>query len=394
MAPIKYSQIAETKSFYGLSLGLAMLAGLGLYAAYEIEQAGHYITGMNNQIVWGLPHIFAITLILSASGVLNVTSLSSVFGKSHYQPLARLSGLLGITLLTSGLAVLVLDLGRPDRLLIAMTHYNFKSIFTWNIFLYTGLILLVAGYLWVMMDRRLHFYYQQLGLWVFIGRLVLTTGTGSIFGFLVAREAYSTAILAPLFIALSLALGMAVFLLVLLAIFKWGRRDLGIAFLQNPKRLLGIFIAAVFYLLLVYQLTHLYITGRQEVAYFFLLEGGLYTLLFWLGYLILGTLVPLLLIYLPQFAHSITATASAAGLVVIGSFALLYVLIIGGQAYPLEMFPNHRVLESSFFDAGVNRYTPSIWEWLLGIGSFSFAGVLTLIGLRVLPFLFEPTRDV
>ena len=35
---------------------------------------GHIVTGMNNQIVWGLPHVFAIFLIVAASGVLNVAS--------------------------------------------------------------------------------------------------------------------------------------------------------------------------------------------------------------------------------------------------------------------------------------------------------------------------------
>jgi len=39
---------------------------------------------MNNQIVWGLPHVFAIFLIVAASGVLNVSSIGSVFNKPAY----------------------------------------------------------------------------------------------------------------------------------------------------------------------------------------------------------------------------------------------------------------------------------------------------------------------
>ena len=45
-----------------------------------------------------------------------------------------LSALLAIALLMGGLMVLMLDLGRPDRLIVAMTHFNFKSIFAMNIF--------------------------------------------------------------------------------------------------------------------------------------------------------------------------------------------------------------------------------------------------------------------
>ena len=35
--------------------------------------------------------------------------------------------------------VLMLDLGRPDRLIVAATHYNFTSVFAWNVFLYSGM---------------------------------------------------------------------------------------------------------------------------------------------------------------------------------------------------------------------------------------------------------------
>jgi Ni/Fe-hydrogenase subunit HybB-like protein len=80
-----------------------------------MEEHGHVITGMDNQIVWGLPHVFAIFMIVAASGVLNVASIGSVFGQPVYKPRAPLSGLLCVALLAGGLMVLMLDLGRPDR---------------------------------------------------------------------------------------------------------------------------------------------------------------------------------------------------------------------------------------------------------------------------------------
>ncbi|MCP4696308.1 MAG: polysulfide reductase NrfD, partial [Gammaproteobacteria bacterium] len=112
-----YSEIeGKSLGFYALLgiVGIIILAGLG--AAYYMEHNGHYVTGMNNQVVWGIPHVFAIFLIVAASGALNVASVRSVFAIAVYRPLARLSGLLAITLLVGGLAVQVLDLGRADRL--------------------------------------------------------------------------------------------------------------------------------------------------------------------------------------------------------------------------------------------------------------------------------------
>src|SRR4030066_287629 len=157
---------------------------------------------MSNQIIWGTPHVFAVFLIVAASGALNFASIASVFDRQIYKPLSRLSGLLAIALLAGGLAVLVLDLGRPERLIVAMTYYNFKSIFAWNIILYIGFMLIVAVYLWMMFERRFNDYSKPAGMAAFLWRLTLTTGTGSIFGFLVAREAYDSALLAPMFIIL------------------------------------------------------------------------------------------------------------------------------------------------------------------------------------------------
>jgi molybdopterin-containing oxidoreductase family membrane subunit len=394
MKNVTYS-IIEGKSvgFYGGIVISVLLVILGLWAAYNMEHHGHVLTSMNNQIVWGMPHIFAIFLILAASGVLNVASISSVFRKTFYHPLARLSALLAITLLVGGLSILVLDLGRPDRLIVAMTSYNFQSIFAWNIFLYNGFLLVCAIYLWFMMERRMQRYYPTAGLIAFIWRLILTTGTGSIFGFLVAREAYNTAIMAPLFIALSLVLGLAVFLIALLIDCWETRCQLGEGILHRPKTLLGVFISVVFYFVLVYHITNLYITGRHGVEYFILANGGIYTVLFWGGYLFLGTVLPLLLLYHQRFTNSRASIAVASILSIIGGFALLYVIILGGQAYPLEIFPGKEIVSSGFFDQGIHSYTPSGWEIMLGFAGVGISALLTVFALRILPFMPRSLAD-
>jgi molybdopterin-containing oxidoreductase family membrane subunit len=377
----------------GIAVSLLFIL-LGLFAAYNMEHHGHAITGMTNQIVWGMPHIFAIFLILAASGVLNVASIGSVFRKAFYSPLARLSALLAITLLIGGLSVLVLDLGRPDRLIIAMTYYNLKSIFAWNILLYNGFIIICAIYLWFMMERRMQRYYPTAGLIALIWRLILTTGTGSIFGFLVAREAYHTAIMAPLFIALSLSLGLAIFLIVLLIDCWETRGPLGERILHRPKTLLGILIGAVFYFVLVYHITHLYLTGRHGVEYFILAGGGIYTVLFWGGYIFLGTILPLLLLYHEKFTGNRATIGAASLLTIIGGFSLLYVIIIGGQAYPLEIFPGMEVTSSGFFDdSPVHAYTPSGWEIMLGLSGIAISALLTVLALRIMPFMPRSLAD-
>jgi Ni/Fe-hydrogenase subunit HybB-like protein len=393
MATAQYREIdGRSGAYFALLavLGALVLAGLG--AAWTMEDEGHYVTGMSNRIVWGTPHVFAVFLIVAASGVLNVASIASVFGREFYKPLARLSGLLALTLLAGGLAVLVLDLGRPDRLIVAMTHYNFKSIFAWNIFLYSGFFAVVALYLWTMFERRMNGYSNRAGMLAFLWRLVLTTGTGSIFGFLVAREPYNSALLAPLFIVMSFSFGLAVFVLVLMAAYRWSGRALGDVVLNRLGTLLGVFVATVLYFVAVYHLTNLYIARQHEVERFILLDGGVYTALFWVGQVLLGSIVPLALLIGRVSSRSRWAIGLAALCVLAGGLAQLYVIIIGGQAYPQLMFPDKHVA-SSFFDGVVAAYTPSLPEVALGAGGMALALALTAVALKVLPFLPHSLAD-
>jgi Ni/Fe-hydrogenase subunit HybB-like protein len=397
MSNVRYAEIeGRSTGFYGLVaiLGIMVVAGLG--GAYYMEHNGHWVTGMNNQIVWGIPHVFAVFLIVAASGALNVASIGSVFGRDMYKPLAPLSGLLAIALLAGGLAILVLDLGRPDRLIVAMTVYNFKSIFAWNIFLYNGFFFIVAVYLWMMMDRNMNRYSKPVGFVAFFWRLILTTGTGSIFGFLVARQAYDAAIMAPMFIIMSFSFGLAIYLLVLMAAYKWSERPLGDTIIYRLKNLLGVFVGAVMYFVLVYHLTNLYVTENHGVERFLLLDGGIYTQLFWWVQIGIGSIVPLVMLYHPTVGKSRLWIGVASTLVIIGGLAQVYVIIIGGQAYPLQMFPDKIILESSFFD-GVRgayaSYVPSMPEVLLGLGGVGIALIMVVFAIKVLRFLPESLED-
>jgi Ni/Fe-hydrogenase subunit HybB-like protein len=380
----------ESPRYWGVLAVLAAIVAAGGLATLYVGQQGHWVTGMTNQIVWGTPHVFAIFLIVAASGALNVASISSVFGNAAYKPLARLSGLLAITLLIGGLLVLVLDLGQPSRLIVAMTTYNFKSIFAWNIFLYVGFIVIVTVYLFTMMERKANAYSKGVGVFAFSWRLALTTGTGSIFGFLVARQGYDAAIMAPMFIIMSFAYGLAMFLLVLMFAFNTDERPLGDVMLRRLKNLLGVFVAAIFYFTLVYHLTNLYGTENHAFEAFILRDGGVYTWTFWVGWVLLGMLVPMGILFHPALGMQRGAVALASVLVIVGGLSALYVIVIGGQAFPMSMFPSHTIIESGYHDGvyGLARpYAPTLPEVLLGLGGLALALMVTFIGMRLLKFL-------
>ena len=114
--------------------------------------------------------------------------------------------------------------------------------------------------------------------------------------------------------------------------------------------------------------------------------------MFWLGQILIGNLIPFVLIYLPQTKNCRATLSIACALVILGGLAQIYVIIIGGQAYPLELFPGMEV-SSSFFDGVVADYAPSVWEVLLGVGGIAISLLLVVVGIAVLDFLPESLSD-
>ena len=380
----------EEGFFYVLAAIGGLVSAIGVGAALYMEHSGHVVTGMNNQIVWGLPHVVAIFLIVAASGVLNVASMGSVFGRVLYKSRAPLSGLLGIAMLSGGLAVIMLDLGRADRLMVAATHFNPTSVFGWNVILYPVFYGFVAVYLWTMMERRMNPFSKAAGLATFVWRVILTSGTGSIFAFLVARQAYGSALLAPMFIIMSFSWGLAVFLVVQSTMYAWNNMTLPPLILRRMKNLLATFVAAVLYLTIVLHLVNAYFAKNIAFEYFILFDSE-FASMFWVGQILIGTLLPLALLFAPGTRDKALWVNVAALLVILGAYFQLYVFIIGGQAFPLDIFPGYDV-KSSFMDGAVDHYAASLPEILLAVGGLGIAFTMTTIGVRVLHFL--PQDDI
>jgi len=287
------------------------------------------------------------------------------------------------------LLVLLLDLGDMDHVIeMAKGHLNFKSIFAWNMILYSGFLGIIVVYLWTMMDRTklAKKLYKPVGIANMMWRFVLTMGTGSIFGFLVARQYYDAAIMAPLFIVASYVFGTAIYTLVLMASFKLTGRELGDSVLNRLRYTLAIFIALTLFLEFVRHLANLYATEHHGVEGFILASGGSISKLFWFGQIVLGSLVPMFLIWCRFLKNNRFALVVAAILAILGGLAQIYVVLIGGQSYPLVLFPNAEV-SSSFYDGIINNYSATLPEILLGVGGFALAIAMVVVAVKIFKVL-------
>jgi len=154
---------------------------------------------------------------------------------------------------------------------------------------------------------------------------------------------------------------------------------------KRMRNLMGVFVIAALYFVATYHLTNLYFAKQTEFEQFILFSGGVYPSLFWVGYVLAGNVLPLLLIYHPSFGKTRNVIVASL-LIILGGFSLLYVLIIGGQAFPLSIFPGFET-SSSFGDGAIGLYQPSIPEIMLGLGGVGIAFLITAIGIRVLDFV-------
>ncbi|NGZ28562.1 MAG: polysulfide reductase NrfD [Magnetococcales bacterium] len=356
-------------------LGFFVLMGAGAF--FYVEHFGHGVTNMTNQVVWGLPHIFAISLLVMASGALNLASMSTVFGAKQYTQFRRFSAFLAIALLVGGLMVLVLDLGRPDRMLLTAIHMNFSSMFTWNVFLYSGFIFFCFLYLWSMMEHEK--FTKLAGSTAFAWRLILTTGTGSIFGVIHAREVFHSAITAPTFIAVSLTSGTAMCIILLVATYTYTKRELDIKLLTGMRNMLTFFTLLVLYFLVVEKFSKGYSPAYYDVEKWLL--TGPHSGLYWGGVVFAGIVGPLAFMFHSDLSRSVNGIVTAAVLSVVGEFAFVGHVLLAGQSYPFLLIPGYEA-KSDFMDGVVASYTPSLVELMLGLGGVAVVGIIYLLGIR------------
>ena len=191
--------------------------------------------------------------------------------------------------------------------------------------------------------------------------------------------------MAPLFIALSLLVGTAVFYKILFWMDRGLDIPMGSEIVKRFRKLLIYFIFAVFYITVLSHLTNLYVTKNHGYEFFLLFSLNTYSLLFWGCQMIIGTLFPLLILYNKKLSESAVGVLYASILVLFGGFTMLYIIIISGQAFPLDLFPGYSE-SSSFYDGVEAAYIPSVYELMLGLGGVGISAAIYLFAIMVLDF--------
>jgi molybdopterin-containing oxidoreductase family membrane subunit len=392
MEKIRYSAIKGDSNGYLALLGaLGVLSLGGFWAAWTMFTDGHSVTGMTNAVPWGFPIVVAIYLIGLSAGSLVISALSSVFGKKEFKVFSRIAALLAALLLVGALMAIILDWGRPERILVPFFSMNPRSMFSLNGMLYSAYIVICFVYLWAMFEEREKLV-KALGLLAVFWAVLVHSGTGAIFGFVGARELLHSPLLPPSFIAAALSSGTALMIIVLHFSFKWAGRTLDEALLRQLGRYLMVFLIVVAYFIFIENVTRSYWPANYEAQKFLLLSGNKYSLIFWVGMVGCGVAFPFVILVNRFTGGSLKWILWASALVVGGVLAERYIIVIPAQVMPVEIFPGMKVV-SDFQDGSVADYSISLVEAMFGAGIVSFVFLLYALALKFFELMPENVEE-
>lgn len=390
-----------------VSLALLLLAGVGLYLlVFQQWRLGLGVTGMNTPTYWGLYIVnFAFFIGLSAGGIL-VSALAHIGGVKRFAPVARMAEVLAIISLILAQIFIVVDLGRPERLLNLFVYgwtQRWQSPLIWDvtiILVYLVLALALFYYgtradLARLQERgagpRLLYRLLTLGrsdtseaavardrhvlhLLAFVsvpGAVALHSVTAWIFGLMVARPGWHTALLAPLFVTSAIVSGLALVTVVAALARRFLGAPVGEDTIRSLGRLLMWLIPVLGYLMFSELLTVKYAGSVTHNDVFRDMMSGRFAGFFWYNFFF-GLLGPFLILALNR-GRSTAAVALAALMVVIGVWIERYLLIVPAQVN-IPLYPQ-----------GV--YRPTAAEWGIMAGTYALGALLYLWLARRVPLV-------
>jgi molybdopterin-containing oxidoreductase family membrane subunit len=109
------------------------MAWFGVYGLYVQIAEGHVVTGMRDNVVWGVYIVnFIFFMGISYAGAL-ISGVLHLFKTEWRKPIMRISEILTVVSLLIGPTFILFCIGRLDRLHFLMIHPRIQSPITWDV---------------------------------------------------------------------------------------------------------------------------------------------------------------------------------------------------------------------------------------------------------------------
>ncbi len=150
-ARLVYPVIETGTGFYiTLSVLLSFIL-LALYAFFTQIYYGLGVTGMNRPSYWGIYIVnFVFFIGISHAGTL-ISAILRVCNAEWRRPITRSAEVITVMVISFGAINVIIDMGRPDRLLNIFSHGRFQSPLLWDVCSITTYLIASTIYLYIPM---------------------------------------------------------------------------------------------------------------------------------------------------------------------------------------------------------------------------------------------------
>jgi dimethyl sulfoxide reductase membrane subunit len=368
-----------TLGWYGV-LAVGLLVGLGAFL-YQWTQ-GLGVTGLSNSVSWGLYIVVFMFLVGVSAGGLIVVAVSELLGATRLQSLNRLAVIVSGTAVLAAAGSILPDLGRPEMAWRMLASPNWTSPLMWDMVVISLYLSIAAIDLYILTRPRLrHRALRFLAIVTLPVAVLVHSVTAWIFGLLVARPFWNTALMAPLFISSALVSGTALILLVTWVVRRTTSFDPPAHVFTDLGKLLAWFVAVDGFLLAAEVLTVYTSRVPDHTAPLDLLLTGRLAPVFW-AEVILGVVVPFA-IFASRLRHRMPWLLIGAVLAVLGVFAKRVNILLPGMYEPLlGMAPGVPGGRPGQPFADVASYAPTWVEYGVVIGIAAFMATVITVGVQ------------
>src|SRR6266542_4470025 len=389
--PKKLRSLITPWSIWLAILGIILLAGL--VAGLLVFWKGLGITNLTDLVPWGLWITIDLSSIALAAGAFSLCAAVHLFGLKRYEPIARTATFVGLIGYTMAMLALVLDIGRPDRFWKALVYWNPHSLLlevTIAIMLYTPVLVfetlpIFAHLEWLRKHlptmatkmEQIHHYAPVLAI-IGLGLSSMhQSSLGAAYGIIKGRPFWFKPEMSVLFMLSAIVGGISLTLFAsMLSSRLTPKAKINDALIERVSRFVGWLLIGYFYFRAwdALSMSYTYDPGRTEGLR--LMTKGPLAFNFWIGEMLLGMIVPMiLLLYAPTRTNRFTRML-ALFLVAAGVVAFRWDINISGL---LVIMPYVHGLAIAY-----TSYRPSLIEILTGSAIIAYGLTAFSLGVKYL----------
>lgn len=386
--------LAQTSTAWILWLCLLSLLLLGgLLGGVFVFWKGLSITNLSNLVPWGLWITIDLSSIALAAGAFSLCAAVHLFGLKRYEPIARTATFVGLIGYTMAMLALVLDIGRPDRFWKALVYWNPHSLLwevTIAIMLYTTVLVfesmpIFSRFEWLRKHfpkiasnmESVHHYAPVLAI-IGLGLSSMhQSSLGAAYGIIKARPFWFKPEMSVLFMFSAIVGGISLTLFAsMMASRLTSKAKINDALIERASRFVGWLLIGYFYFRAwdALSTSYTYDAGRSEGLH--LITKGTLSFNFWIGEMLLGMVVPMiLLLYTPTRINRFWRMM-ALFLVATGVVAYRWDVNISGLLVVMPFVPGQAIVYTS--------YRPSLVEVLTGSAIVAYGLMAFSLGVKYL----------